>query len=493
MVGARGPAPATGMRALIGIDEGTSAVKAAMFDLRLRPLAQVRREKPTAHPGEGLVEQDPALILTAVVDAVAALLDEVPEAEIVACGLDHQGESVLAFERESGRPLSPVITWQDKRSQPLLDSLGATTTERLTELSGLPADPYFSAGKVAWLLAQDLPDDVCVGTVDAYLSAQLGGGFATDLSTASRTQLARLGATDWDPELCSIFGVAPRCLPALRDSVGELGTLRHPRWRAELPLRAQVVDQQAALAGSGCVVPGSAKATFGTGVFVLGYMGATAPVQAAQLGVLPTVAWSIGGRPNYALDGGVFAAGSLVEWLVGGLGIYDSPEEFARLAASVGDARGVRVLPALSGLGAPWWRPAARAVISGLATGTDRRHLARAATEAICHRVCDILDAMRELTPIESLRIDGGLTASELLPQLLADTAQRPVELGAVDTTALGAAALAAVGAGVLPGVEAIGELLQPVRTLRPRATAADRAAWRSFVERAAALTELDS
>jgi glycerol kinase len=476
------------MKALIGIDEGTSAVKATLCDLQLRPLASARREKRTTRPLEGLVEQDPGEVLEAVVDAVAAVLDEVPDAEVVGCGLDHQGESVVAWERGTGMALSPVITWQDKRSQALLDTFDETASAKITEISGLPVDPYFSAGKIAWLLASGLPDDVCIGTVDSYLCAQLGAGFATDLSTASRTQLAQLGKYEWDHELCSIFNVRAGCLPALRDSIGELGTLSHGRWRTELPLRAQVVDQQAALAGAGCVVPGRAKATFGTGVFVLGFTGTSMPRKAAAAGVLPTVAWSIDGQPSYALDGGVFSAGALIDWLVDSLGLYDSPEEFAQLAASVNDAGGVRVLPAISGLGAPWWQPSARAVISGLTAATDRRHIARAAIEAICHRVCDVLDAMREFIAIEELRIDGGLTAAELLPQLLADLAQVPVELGAVDTTALGAAALAGVGAGVISSIAQIAELVPPGRRFSPRPIPDRRASWRAFVEGASAL-----
>ena len=477
------------MRVLIGVDEGTSAVKAVMFDLRLQPIASVRRQKRLSHPGEGLVEQDAEEVLEAVVDAVAELLDQIPEAEVVACGLDHQGESVLAFDRDSGRPLSPVITWQDKRSQPLLDSLSRQAAATITERSGLPVDPYFSAGKVAWLLQQDLPGDVCIGTVDSFLCARLGGGFATDLSTASRTQLARLGEGEWDAELCETFGVDPACLPRLRDSVGELGVLRHERWRTELPLRAQLVDQQAALAGSGCVLPGRAKATFGTGVFVLSFLGTSAPAAAAAAGLVPTVAWSVDGTAEYALDGGVFSAGALLEWLAaGGLGLYASPEEVAELAASVPDSHGVRVLPALAGLGAPWWNHRARGVISGLTGSAGRAHLARAGIEGICHRVCDVLDAMRGFIAIDELRIDGGLTQSELVPQLLADLAQVPVDLGAVNSTALGAAALAAVGAGVIAAVEEIAELVPAQRAVRPREVRDDRAAWAEFVAAATRL-----
>ncbi len=477
------------MKTLIGVDEGTSAVKAAMFDLELNPIAVVRREKHTWHPGEGLVEQDPEEVLEAVVDAVAALLEQVPDAEIVACGLDHQGESVLAWDRTSGHPLSPIITWQDKRSERLLDSFDPAMQARITELSGLPVDPYFSAGKVAWLLEQRLSPDACVGTVDSFLSQRLGGGFATDPSTASRTQLTRLGAGEWDTQLCELFGVRPACLPQLRDSVGELAVLRHERWRTELPLRAQVVDQQAALAGAGCVLPGRVKATFGTGVFVLGFMGTAAPAGAAAAGLVPTVAWSVDGVPAYALDGGVFTAGALLDWLVG-LGLYESPRQLAQLAASVSETDGVRVLPALAGLGAPWWNHRARGVISGLSGATGPAHLARAAIEGICQRVCDVLDAMGEFVAIDDLRIDGGVTQSELLPQLLADLAQVPVEIGAVDATARGAAALAAVGAGLLDSIDELAEWLPPERSVAPGQATYDRSAWRQFVKRAAALSD---
>jgi glycerol kinase len=473
------------MRVLVGIDEGTSAVKASIFDLDLNQLATVRREKRTSNRGEGLVEQDPFEVLELVIDAVAELLDAVPDADIVACGLDHQGESVVAWDRETGAALSPIVTWQDKRSQSLLDRFSAATLATITDRSGLPVDPYFSAGKVAWLLEQGLPDDVCIGTVDSYLCAQLGAGFATDRSTASRTQLVRLGEGAWDQELCTIFGVRAASLPSIRDSIGALGTLSHARWRSELPLRAQVADQQAALAGSGCVVPGRAKATFGTGVFVLAFTGAAAPAGAACAGIVPTVAWAVDGVPHYALDGGVFSAGSLLDWLAVGLGLYESPQQLAELAASVETAQGVRLLPALSGLGAPWWNPDARAVISGLSGATEPAHIARAAIEGICHRVCDVLDAMSAFVRLDELRIDGGLTQSDLVPQLLADLAQMTVELGAVDATSLGAAALAAVGAGVLGSVEEIADKLPPEREFRPRPRADQRRAWREFVVRA--------
>src|ERR671937_2066624 len=245
-----------GMSLLLGIDEGTSAVKAILFDEELRPLSEARREKPLSHPRQGWVEQDPDLVLEAVVGAVAELLEDAP-GEVTACGLDHQGESVLAWDAESGRPLTPIVTWQDKRSQEVLDRLEAEgRADEVRERSGMPLDPYFSAGKLTWLLEHDegvasARDEgtLRLGTVDSFLCDRLGAGFATDPATASRTQL---GAPEFDPALLELFGVPAGPLPRIDDTAGELGTLSHPAWPVELPLRARCVDQQAALAGAAC-------------------------------------------------------------------------------------------------------------------------------------------------------------------------------------------------------------------------------------------------
>jgi glycerol kinase len=341
------------MSLLLGIDEGTSAVKAVLFDADLRPLKEARREKALRYPRPGWVEQDPEEVLDAVVDAVAELLDDRPD--VAACGLDHQGESVLAWEAETGQALTPIVTWQDKRSQAVLDRLESSGRgDEIRERSGMPLDPYFSAGKLAWLLEHD--DGVAMaldrgtlrlGTVDSFLCDRLGAGFATDPSTASRTQL---GAPEWDPALLEIFGVPPAALPAIMDTGGDLGVLRHPSWRVELPLRARFVDQQAALAGAGCVEPGQVKATYGTGVFVLAHAGDQRPVP--EGGLLPTIAWRLGGRVEWALDGGVFTAGALVEWLSRDLGLAEDPAALAAAAAEAADSGGVRVLPALAGRGA---------------------------------------------------------------------------------------------------------------------------------------------
>ena len=327
-------------------------------------------------------------MLQAVVEAVAELL-EAADDEVVACGLDHQGESVLAWDAETGAPLSPIVVWQDKRSQEVLDRMGAAEDE-IRSLSGLPFDPYFSAAKLAWLLENEEKvqqareaGTLRMGTVDSFLCDRLGAGFATDNSTASRTQLHRLGTPGFDERLCELFGVPMDVLPEVRDTAGALGTLSHESWPVELPLCGQVVDQQAALAGAGCVVPGRVKATYGTGVFVLGHVGDQVPEPSG--GLLPTVAWRIDGRMEYAIDGGVFAAGAMLEWMCRELGMADSPAALTELARDADDNGGARVLPGLAGLGAPWWKPEARAVIAGMHGGTTRANVARAAARG--HRV----------------------------------------------------------------------------------------------------------
>jgi glycerol kinase len=479
---------------LLGVDEGTSAVKAALYDADLRPLAEARREKPLTHPRPGWVEQDPHDVVSAVVEAVAAVLAEASE-PVAACGLDHQGESVLAWDAEGRQPITPVITWQDKRSQEVLDRLDATELgEEVRRRSGMPLDPYFSAGKIAWLLEHNPAVDSArakgtlrIGTVDAFLCDVLGTGFATDSSTASRTQL---GAPEWDDRLLEIFGIPREILPEIADTAGQLGTLRHPSWAQELPLRARCVDQQAALAGAGCVRPGLVKATYGTGVFVLAHAGGDRPKPTG--GLLPTVAWRVNGRVEWAIDGGVFTAGALLEWLSRDMGLAADPAALAAMAAGVQDTGGVRVLPALAGVGAPWWKPEAHAVIAGLSAGVRPEHVARAALEGIAWRVADVVEAVRASVPVEVLRVDGGLTRDATLLALQADAAGVSVQRGAVDATAAGAAALAAVGAGVWDSTLEIADRIPSGEIVEPRRDASWRTAehgrWKAFVELAAAL-----
>jgi glycerol kinase len=481
---------------LLGIDEGTTGVKAALFDQGLQPLAEARRDKVNRHPEEGWVEQDGVEVIAAVTEAVAELLDGA-DGEVVACGLDHQGESVLAWDSETGEPLSPIVVWQDKRSQEILDEL-TDREDEVKELSGLPFDPYFSAAKLAWLLKHNdevkkaLDEDrLRMGTVDSFLCDQLGAGFATEPATASRTQLQRIDRPGaFDERLCEIFGVPIEVLPEIRDTAGELGTLKHESWPVELPFRGQVVDQQAALAGAACVEPGRVKATYGTGVFVLAHVGEGVPEPAG--GLLPTVAWSIDGKVEYALDGGVFAAGAMLEWMCKELGIAEDPPALSKLANEADESAGARVLPGLAGIGAPWWRPNARAVISGIYGGTTGANVARAALEGIAWRVADVVAAIRETAPVEALRVDGGLTNEPLLLQLQADSIGAPVEAAGADATVLGAAALAGVGAGVIDSLTDLPEMLPADRRVEPerdegwRTTELDR--WQKFVKATEAL-----
>jgi glycerol kinase len=481
---------------LLGVDEGTTGVKAALFDQRLRPVAEARRDKVNRHPEEGWVEQDADEVLVAVVESIAELLDGA-DGEVVACGLDHQGESVLAWDSETGEPLSPIIVWQDKRSQEILDEL-ADAEDEVRELSGLPFDPYFSAAKLAWLLRHN--DDVKqaredgrlrMGTVDSFLCDRLGAGFATEPATASRTQLQRIDKPGaFDERLCEIFGIPIGVLPEIRESAGELGALKHESWPVEIPFRGQIVDQQAALAGAACVEPGRVKATYGTGVFVLAHVGEGVPEPAG--GLLPTVAWRIGGKVEYALDGGVFAAGAMLEWMCNELGIAEDPPALSKLARGAESSAGARVLPGLAGIGAPWWRPNARAVISGIYGGTTRDNVARAALEGIAWRVADVVAAIRETAPVETLRVDGGLTNEPLMLQLQADMIGAPVEAAGADATVLGSAALAAVGAGVidsltdLPGMLPADRRVEPERDETWRSTEHER--WQEFVKATEAL-----
>src|SRR5215212_9237093 len=474
---------------ILGIDEGTTGVKAVLFDRALRPVREAQRDKVSRYPKPGWVEQDGEEVLTAVVDAVAELLTDAP-GEVVACGLDHQGESVLAWDAESGRPLSKIVVWQDKRSQDVLERMAAEE-EAIRERSGLPFDPYFSAAKLAWLLENDDAvqrardaGTLRMGTVDSFLCDRLGAGFATDNSTASRTQLHRLGTPGFDARLCELFGVPPEVLPEMRDTAGELGVLRHESWPAELRLCGQVVDQQAALAGAGCVVPGRVKATYGTGVFVLGHVGDEVPGPSG--GLLPTVAWRIDGRTEYAIDGGVFAAGALLEWMCRELGMAESPKALAELARNADGNGGTRVLPGLAGVGAPWWKPDARAVLAGMHGGTTRAHVARAAFEGIAWRVADVVAAMRESSEVDSLRVDGGLTNEPLLLQLQADTIGVRVDAAGADATVLGAAVLGAVGAGVISSLAEAAELLPIDRSVEPQRDdewrTREHERWKAFV-----------
>jgi glycerol kinase len=485
---------------LLAIDQGTSSTRAIAFDKALRPVSSAAIPLATSHPRPAWVEQDPTEILDSVVETVGRVLDEIGGPErVAAAGLDNQGETVVAWDAEDGRPLAPAIVWQCRRSIEVVERLrGAGHEPAIHERSGLPLDPYFSAGKLTWLLEHDEAVQAAAkrgtlrfGTVDAWLTARLDRGDArTDTSTASRTQLFGLHSLEWDPDLLRWFGVEKSTLPRVVPTAGDLGEMAHPRWRGSIALRAMACDQQAALAGHGAFAAGAVKATYGTGVFVLANAGVLRDLPA---NLEASIAWTLpDGSTARMLQGGLFTAGAFIDWLRDDLGLIGDPAETADLAAQVPDTAGVRVLPALAGLGAPWWRPGARAVIAGLTAAAGKAHVARATLDGIAHSVADLLDEMLAHVPgpVVALRVDGGLTANEYLMQRQADLVGLPVHVASAnESTALGIAGLAGIGMGLLTPADIAAA--NPVRAAFEPALpggerAAEREAWRSFVAGAA-------
>ena len=414
------------------------------------------------HPRPGWVEHDPLELLANVRACAEAA------GPAAAMGLDNQGESCLAWDGATGEPLSPVIVWQDNRTGEAIERLRASGAELLTiERAGLPLDPYFSASKLAWLLGEvERRPSLRLGTTDAWFLDRLTGRFVTDVTTASRTSLMNLATCRWDEELCRLFGVPLECLPEIRPSVGEFGGV------GGVPLTAAVVDQQAALYGHGCRDLGDAKVTFGTGAFALAITG-TEIVRAPKRGLLPTVAWRIGGQTVHAVDGGVYDAGAAVEW-VGRLGLLEDLAELNSFAEPPAIERGLAFVPALSGLACPHWDRTAGALWLGMTGGTTRRDLCQALLEGVALRTAEVVAAMAELVPLaERLSIDGGLARSGYFAQFLADATGRAVlRRGFAELTAFGCAALAARGLGETLAMPQAGSTL-----FQPRAPNA--VAWR--------------
>jgi glycerol kinase len=484
---------------VLGIDQGTTSTRAVAFDADLRPVAQASRPLETSHPQPGWVELDPRAVRDSVVEVVDEVLRAVGGAgAIEAAGLANQGETVVAWDATTLEPLGPAVVWQCHRSAPIVERLRDAGLEpAIRDLTGLPLDPYFSAGKMRWLLEHDpmIADAAAggrlrFGTVDAWVTASLGDrgpAGLTDPSTASRTQLYGLTSGRWEPQLLEWFGVDPSTLPDVVDTVGDACTLRHPSWDGAIRLTAMACDQQAALAGHGAFRPGRVKATYGTGVFVL----ANAGDDSSGRGRLETsVAWSLpDGRRELVLQGGEYAAGALLDWLRDDLRLIDDVTRTEAMATSVADTAGVMVLPALAGLGAPWYLPDARAAIVGLTAAATQAHVVRATLDAIAHRVVDIVEAMAAVIgePVPELRVDGGLTRNGFLLQRQADLLGVPVVVASVEeTTAFGVAALASVGSGRrrLEDIEACNPPRARYEPAIGRAAReAERATWRRTVE----------
>ena len=430
---------------LLAIDQGTSRTTCVVLDETLTIRGRGARELTQHFPAPGLVEHDAEeLWQTVLAAAEAALADaDVGAGELRALGIANQRETTVLWDRATGRPVAPALVWQDRRTAARCAELPADLIRART---GLVPDPYFSATKLEWLLARaGSAAGLAFGNVDSWLAWKLTGRHVTDVSNASRTMLLDLDTLAWDDELLSIFGVPRSLLPEVVSSSGELGEAQ--LLGATVPLTALAGDQQAALFGQGCFAPGRAKVTYGTGAFVLANAGTSRPQPGP--GVLATAAWRLGRDPAvYALEGSVFVAGAAIQWLRDGLGLIDDAEETEAVARSLEGNDGVYFVPALTGLGSPHWQPDARGLISGLTRGTRREHLVRAALEAIAFQTRDVLTAME--LDLELLRADGGAAGNTFLLQFQADVARLPVEVPVErEATALGAAALAGLGAGV--------------------------------------------
>lgn len=448
------------------LDAGTTSTRAMVFAANGRVVALAQRELTQCYPEPGWVEHDAAEIWTAT---LACAREVVAKAGPVTClGIANQRETVVAWDKTTGEPLHRAIVWQDRRTADFCIRLREAGHEcEVQERTGLLLDPYFSATKMRWLLdhvpaERSHGDRLALGTIESWLVWNLtGGAHLTDASNASRTSLLPLTGSSWDSYLCELFGVPLGSLPEVVDCAGEFGTTRAGLFGEAIPITGLVGDQQAATIGQGCLSPGDTKATFGTGAFVLANMGGRLPVSRHRL--LGTVLHQLDGKRCYALEGSVFVAGSMIQWLRDSLGLIASAAETAELAASVPDSGGVVIVPALSGLGAPHWRPEARAAITGLSFASGRAQVARAALEAMTMQIGDLADAFAaDGAEWRSLKIDGGMSANDWMAQDLADMLALPVERpDFVETTALGAAMLASVGAGLQPDLPSAGAAMR--------------------------------
>jgi glycerol kinase len=486
--------------ALLAIDQGTTSTRAIVFGRDGARLAVAQRELPQSYPQSGWVEHDALRIWDDTVACVREALTaaKLQARDIAAIGITNQRETTVLWERASGRPIHPAIVWQDRRTADWCRAHGGAERDRwLQQKTGLLVDPYFSATKIAWILdqvpgarARAEAGELAFGTIDCWLLWQLSGGrlHATDATNASRTLLYNLERQDWDPELLEFFKVPEQLLPKVYDSAADYGSTRPELFGGAIPIGAMVGDQQSATVGQACFKPGMIKSTYGTGCFLVLNTGDRPAHSRHRL--LNTVGYRLGGRTTHALEGSIFVAGAAVQWLRDAIRLVRAAGETEALARSIEDTQGVYLVPAFTGLGAPYWDPQARGAIFGLTRDSGIAHIVRAALESVCYQTRDLLEAMRQdaIAPTE-LRVDGGMVVNDWLVQFLADILRIPVvRPQTVETTALGAAQLAGLQAGVYASLEELGELWREDKRFEPKLPAqrADElyAGWLKAVER---------
>ena len=490
---------------ILAIDQGTTSSRAIVFDADGRPRAVGQRELPQVYPCPGWVEHDGERIWddTLAVARQALAGAGIDAGKLAGIGITNQRETTLLWERESGRPLANAIVWQDRRTAAACAALAdAGHGPRVQARTGLLLDPYFSGTKLAWLLdnvdgARGLAEAgrLAFGTVDSWLLWRLTGGavHATDATNASRTLLFDIHRQDWDEELLALFRIPRAVLPEVRDSSGDFGHSLPGHFGRPVPILGIAGDQQAATVGQACVRPGMLKSTYGTGCFALLNTGEAAIRSEQRL--ITTVAYRLAGKATYALEGSIFVAGAAVQWLRDGLGLLREAGETEALAAGIESTRGVYLVPAFVGLGAPYWDAQARGALLGLTRDSGRAEIARAALEAVGYQTRDLIQAMRADAGLAAtaLRVDGGMVGNDWLLQFLADITELPVERPDVtETTALGAAYLAGMAAGIYPGMTELERFWRRQARFEPKMAPALRdelyAGWRKAV--AAVLTK---
>lgn len=496
------------MKYILSFDQGTTSSRSILFNREGLPLCSAQQEYAQIYPSPGWVEHDPMEIWQTQLETARAVLQKqgATAEDIAAIGITNQRETTILWDRRNGKPIYNAIVWQCRRTADLCDQLGEKgIVDRIREKTGLLMDAYFSATKIYWIL-ENVPDartlaengDLLFGTVDTWLIWNLTGGqvHATDYSNASRTMLFNIHTLQWDDTLLDLFHIPKSILPEVKPSSGIFGATLPTHFGAPIPIAGVAGDQQAALFGQACFSPGAAKNTYGTGCFLLMNTGDT-PVTSKN-GLITTIAWGLDGRITYALEGSVFVAGAAIQWLRDELGLISSAAETEALCRSVADTCGVYLVPAFTGLGAPYWDPYARGSITGLTRGANRAHIVRAAVEAMAYQTYDVLHAMEQDAgiPLAELRADGGAAANGFLLQFQSDITGAPVLRPSVlETTALGAAYLAGLAVGYWRDVTEIRRNWQvsaAFSPLLPKEEAQEKyAGWQKAVQNTLTRTEV--
>ncbi len=487
---------------ILAIDQGTTSSRAIVFDKSLRPLGSGQKEFRQFYPASGWVEHDPEEIWKSVLFVCKQALGKAraKAKDIRAIGITNQRETVVIWERKTGKPIHKAIVWQDRRTAEMCAALKASGFERqFTEKTGLLLDPYFSGTKIAWLLdhvrgarAKAEKGELAFGTIDTFLIWRLTGGqvHATDATNASRTLLYNIHNGEWDDALLRILNVPRALLPEVKDCAADFGVTEAKLLGAAIPICGVAGDQQAATIGQACFKPGMMKSTYGTGCFALLNTGTRAVASNNRL--LTTVAYQLDGQRTYALEGAIFIAGAAVQWLRDGLKMVKKAAETGELAKTADSNQEVILVPAFVGLGAPYWNAEVRGALFGLTRGTTKKEIARAALEAVCYQTRDLLEAMQKdwgSAGETILRVDGGMTASDWTMQRLADILDAPVDRPEIlETTAVGAAYLAGLQAGLLPAPEVFARRWKRDKRFTPKMDAKTRdakyAGWKEAVRK---------